>query len=150
MPYILQDERDEHDEWLDALIQGLEEDGFRAGTVTYAIYKIVACWFKSEPCYETICKIRGVLAGVLSEFDRQFAFPYEDEKIKANGDVDLGSSMLANMNINSIRMGIDPDCDMDCCKPWQHEGDDGGACDCGDCKPASCNEPVDIDNRGGA
>jgi hypothetical protein len=28
-----------------------------------------------------------MLAGVLSEFDRRYAFPYEDEKIRENGDV---------------------------------------------------------------
>ncbi len=148
MPYILQDERDEHDEWLDALTQGIEEDGFNCGTVTYVVYKLVGCWFKHDPCYETICKIRGMLAGVLSEFDRQFAFPYEDEKMKANGDVDLASGTLANMSLTGVRVGVDPDCDQDCCKPWRHEDD----CSCGECNTVSCNEPndIDIDNRGGA
>ncbi|MBW2637099.1 MAG: hypothetical protein JRC86_06190, partial [Deltaproteobacteria bacterium] len=67
MPYILRDQRDAHDEWIDALCQGLEEEGYDVGLMTYVIYKIVVSWFKYEPRYKTIAKIRGMLAGVLSE-----------------------------------------------------------------------------------
>lgn len=89
MPYIKQDDRHEYDEFLNAHIQDLEENCYPVGDVTYAIYKIVGCMFKHDERYQTIAEIRGLLAGVLSEFDRRLAFPYEDKKIKENGDVDL-------------------------------------------------------------
>jgi hypothetical protein len=89
MPYIKQEDRDGYDEFLNAHIEDLEENGFPAGDVTYSVYKIVTQWFKNKPKYQTICEIRGMLAGVLSEFDRRFAFHYEDGKIVENGDVSL-------------------------------------------------------------
>ena len=36
--------------------------------------------------HQTIAEIRGVLSGALSEFNRRVAFPYEDKKIRENGD----------------------------------------------------------------
>lgn len=88
MPYTKQENRDEYDAWLIALIQDLQEEDFPPGDVTYIMYKIMGHWFKDKTSYQTIDEIRGVLAGVLSEFDRRFAFPYEDEKIIENGDID--------------------------------------------------------------
>jgi hypothetical protein len=88
MPYTKQEDRDKYDVWLTALIADLTEEGFPPGDVTYIIYKIMGHWFQDDPCYRTIANVRGVLAGVLSEFDRRFAFAYEDEKIIENGDID--------------------------------------------------------------
>ena len=87
MPYIKKHARDYYAEFLDGHIQDLEEQGYPVGDVTYAVYKIVGHWFLSNPGYEAIADIRGMLAGVLSEFDRKLAFPYEDKKIRKNGDV---------------------------------------------------------------
>ena len=89
MPYITQDDRKLYDERLDDLCFTLEEEGHVSGAITYVLYKIVARWFKAEPNYNTIAKIRGCLIGTLAEFDRRIAAPYEDQKIRANGDVDL-------------------------------------------------------------
>jgi hypothetical protein len=89
MPYIKQEDRDKYDEWLNALIVDLRESGWPPGDVTYILYRLMCRWFMDKPMYQTICEVRGVLAGVLSEFDRRFAFPYEDRKILENGDVDL-------------------------------------------------------------
>ncbi len=89
MPYITQDDRDQYDERLDDLCLALDEHGWQAGDVTYVLYMIVARWFKKVPKYTTIAAIRGCLMGTLSEMDRQFFFPYEDSKIRVNGDVDL-------------------------------------------------------------
>ena len=89
MPYITQEIRKHYDERLDDLCLALDEYGYPEGHVTYVIYKIVARWFKKQPCYGTIALIRGVLIGTMTEFDRRVAARYEDEKIKENGDVDL-------------------------------------------------------------
>ena len=89
MPYISQEDRKTYDEKLDALCEALEEEGYDEGHVTYMLYMIVARWFKHIPKYKSIARIRGVLLGTISEFDRRIAAPYEDEKIKENGDVVL-------------------------------------------------------------
>ena len=89
MPYIKQEDRELYDERLDDLCFALEEDGYDPGAVTYVMYKLVARWFEHNPKYKSIALIRGVLLGTISEFDRRIAAPYEDEKIKENGDVDL-------------------------------------------------------------
>jgi hypothetical protein len=92
MPYITQDDRKKYDPELDTLTSSIEVEGHISGHVTYILYMIVARWFKEYPCYNTIAKIRGCLIGTLAEFDRRIAAPYEDKKIKENGDVDLEST----------------------------------------------------------
>ncbi len=99
MPYTKQEERDNYNDWLNALIVDLKEQGFPPGDVTYVVYKIVGHWFKDKPKYQTICEVRGMLAGVLSEFDRKFAFPYEDKKIEDNGGINWTLPALEH-NIN--------------------------------------------------
>jgi hypothetical protein len=89
MPYITQEDREEYDGALDELGLVLDEHEYIAGHVTYVIYRMLARWFKKYPCYNTIAHIRGCLAGILSELDRRYFFPYEDKKIKENGDVEL-------------------------------------------------------------
>lgn len=87
MPYIRQKNREYYENTLSELIKLLGMKGWQAGEVTYVVYCIVLNWFSASPGYRTICAIRGMLSGVLSEFDRKEAFPYEDEKIKENGDI---------------------------------------------------------------
>jgi hypothetical protein len=91
MPYIKQDDRKHYAGSLDSLTDDIEEMGPVSGQVTYILYMIVARWFKQEPSYNTICKIRGCLIGTLAEFDRRIAAPYEDTKIRENGDVDVSA-----------------------------------------------------------
>lgn len=100
MPYIKQENRDEYDEYLDGHIEDLKEHGFPKGDVTYCVYKMVGHWFLSDPGYDAIADIRGMLAGVLSEFDRRLAFPYEDKKIEENGDVDFTRPMIEGLPEN--------------------------------------------------
>ncbi len=106
MPYIKQEDRDNYEAFLIAHIQDLEEEGFPVGDVTYSVYKIVGHWFLSNPGYAAIADIRGMLAGVLSEFDRRLAFPYEDKKIRENGDVDLTMPTLEGY-ITEVDEGCD-------------------------------------------
>jgi hypothetical protein len=131
MPYITQDDRQQYDADLDAIDEGLDEYGYISGHVTYVLYKIMARWFKKQPSYSTICKIRGCLIGTLAEFDRRIAAPYEDKKIKENGDVDLKQrDPLGGM----IEMCAEPECER--CNE-----DEFGR---------YVSEAPDVDNRGGA
>jgi hypothetical protein len=88
MPYIKKDDRDKYNKGLDTINEVLSRNSFPVGDVTYVIYNILIHMFAFKKKYQTICEVRGILAGVLSEFDRRFAFPYEDEKIDLNGDVE--------------------------------------------------------------
>jgi hypothetical protein len=134
MPYITQDDRKHYTGSLDDLTDDIEEMGPVSGHVTYILYMIVARWFKKQPSYSTICKIRGCLIGTLAEFDRRIAAPYEDKKIKENGDVDLSYPLLEELR-----------CDAGCiaCAALPgtfHNEDEFGRFVVSD----------DIDNRGGA
>jgi hypothetical protein len=88
MPYIADFLRVPYDPLIDALINRLRKDGFHPGTVTYIIYKIIRAMFLEDQGYQIITEIRGILWGTVSEFDRRLAHPYEDDKIKENGDVE--------------------------------------------------------------
>jgi len=89
MPYIKQHLRNQYDPYINDIAYALERNEWNVGDVTYVIYMIIVNWFLSNKRYSTIASIRGMLDGCRSEFDRQFAFPYEDEKIKENGDVEV-------------------------------------------------------------
>ncbi|KKN92318.1 hypothetical protein LCGC14_0208090 [marine sediment metagenome] len=131
MPYITQDYRQEYDERLDDLCLVLDEHGYSAGHVTYVIYMIVARWFKSVPCYDTIASIRGVLLGTIAEFDRQKAAPYEDEKIEENGDVDLKYRTMEFDKGSIVE---------DCHCPIEIEPEEGDS----DFDQCDCNKPAGI------
>ncbi|KKK56422.1 hypothetical protein LCGC14_3064690 [marine sediment metagenome] len=87
MPYIKKEDRQDYNKDLQHLMANLAKQGWKVGDVTYAMYCIVQHWFCDNPGYQTIALIRGMLAGVLSEFDRWYGFPYEDRKIRDNGSV---------------------------------------------------------------
>ena len=87
MPYIEKDDKWPYNQSLTHLISDLAEQGWKVGDVTYVVYCIVQHWFCDKPSYQVIAEVRGMLAGVLSEFDRRYAFDYEDKKIRDNGDV---------------------------------------------------------------
>ena len=129
MPYIKQEMRDVYDEFLNAHIEDLQEHGFPPGDVTYSVYKIVSHWFKNDSRYQTICEVRGMLAGVLSEFDRRFAFSYEDKKIEENGDVDLTTPDIQCEHLCSSTKA----CEV--CNPLPYTE--------GECPRAGCLGPAD-------
>jgi hypothetical protein len=130
MPYIVPDDRKQYDADLDAIDEGLDEYGYISGHVTYVLYKILARWWKKNPCYDTIAHIRGVLIGTLSELDRRYFWPYEIDKMNENSDVDL-----EHKDTNIITMA----CDEFECQRCNND-DEFGRFVVSD----------DIDNRGGA
>lgn len=62
------------------------------GELTWAISVLVDKYVGQEGVsYAVITEVRGALHGVLTEFDRKIAFPYEDRKCEENGEVFVGS-----------------------------------------------------------
>jgi hypothetical protein len=82
MPYISQEERRRL-----ALQEAQPDD---AGSLNYMFTSIITQYLKYNGLrYQTINDIVGALEGAKLEFYRRIAVPYEDTKIKANGDVYL-------------------------------------------------------------
>jgi hypothetical protein len=61
--------------------------GLSSGEVNFLLSRFIHVWWKANPRYSRIAEITGVLENVKQEFYRRIASPYEDEKIKENGDV---------------------------------------------------------------
>jgi len=56
--------------------------------LAFMIAELVDEYCAEKPfCYQTIADVRAALVGVLGEFDRRFAWPYEDRKLAENGEV---------------------------------------------------------------
>jgi len=87
MPYILQYNRKILDEYLEPLFKQLQF--YRIGHLNYIITKIILQWLNdyTKPVYKDYNEIIGVLECVKQEFYRRKVVPYEDEKIKENGDI---------------------------------------------------------------
>ena len=113
MPYIKPEDRNTYDDRLDDLCFALEEEGYTEGHVTYVLYVIVARWFTHQPGYKAICRIRGCLIGTMTEFDRRVAAPYEDEKLRENGDVELEYQYNPGRDSEVTTCGTPhPDCEV--------------------------------------
>lgn len=83
MPYIDRDDRPK----FDALIDQFEFGG--PGELNYVISKLIGKYFEGfkRVGYAEMNEVIGVLECVKLEFYRRVAAPYEDKKIKENGDV---------------------------------------------------------------
>ncbi len=85
MPYIKQERREELDEFIN---YDLKNELLTPGDLNYLLTKIALCYNGSQVWnYQMINDIMGALEGAKQEFYRRVAFPYEDEKIKENGDL---------------------------------------------------------------
>lgn len=81
MPYIKPEAR------VDFSITAVPED---AGELNYAFTFIIRKYLESKPLkYQTFNDIIGALEGAKLELYRRLIAPYEDTKIKENGDVYL-------------------------------------------------------------
>ena len=78
MPYISQMLRDD--------LKGRSSANF-PGELNYMLTLWVKDYWEKHPNYQGINDIIGALEGCKMEFYRRIAVPYEDEKIKTNGDV---------------------------------------------------------------
>ena len=87
MPYITQEERPQYDKVLKELTKLLKEKPPESvdGHLNYVVTKIIKEVYPLR--YYHINKAMGVLECIQHEFYRRVAAPYEDIKIKENGDV---------------------------------------------------------------
>lgn len=82
MPYIKQERRDE----LELLVDMMREKGVKAdGDLNYMLYAF--CKRHVEPSYNNYKNFCGELQQCATEIERRLLAPYEDSKIKENGDV---------------------------------------------------------------
>ena len=90
MPYIKQDQRAKYNSLIDLitnklLISKRMQSG--PGELNYVISSIVWKLFDDDPNYAKGNELMGVLEAAKLEFYRRKLAPYEDQKIKENGDI---------------------------------------------------------------
>ena len=79
MPYITEERRDQLDR--------LAYDPYRPGDLNYAITRLVVRYLGGSYSYEKYNDVIGVLECAKLELYRRMVAPYEDRKMKENGDV---------------------------------------------------------------
>jgi hypothetical protein len=85
MPYIKQKDRPQFKEGLESLIENMETPG----DLNYLYTKLAHAYKdKKGICYETLNAISGVFSCADKEFYRKVVVPYEEKKIKENGDIE--------------------------------------------------------------
>jgi len=91
MPYITQDRRGQIDYNIDALVTVLQNlpNGPVAGDLNYTICRLLLEVFDilKQPKYQKFNDITGLLENVKHEIQRRWQDPYEDFKVKENGDI---------------------------------------------------------------
>tara|TARA_B100002019_G_C20950692_1_gene441462 strand:+ start:67 stop:348 length:282 start_codon:yes stop_codon:yes gene_type:complete len=92
MPYIKNQDRKKFESAIDEIVNQLNVSGitgfYPAGELNYIISKIVNDTLDRQGVrYQNINSVVGVLDCCKMELYRRVASPYEDEKIKENGDV---------------------------------------------------------------
>lgn len=86
MPYIKQENRQKFDKAAKEVAQNAE----CAGDLNYAITVIIHSYLKKKGInYANINEVSGMLSCCNAEFYRRVAAPYEDVKVKENGDVGI-------------------------------------------------------------
>jgi hypothetical protein len=61
-----------------------------AGELNYEIHNLIFSYLTAKGLsYQTINDVMGVMTGVQAEFYRRIAAPYEEKKLRENGDIDL-------------------------------------------------------------
>jgi hypothetical protein len=83
MPYIKQEYRPELNDKINDLTMVI----INPGELCYVIYKILNDLTKENKCFETMSSLISEVECAKLEFYRRIVSPYEDEKIKENGDV---------------------------------------------------------------
>lgn len=90
MPYVKQEIRDKINSDISSFTHALHCEFGRdvnPGILNYVFSSIIRELFDKNPCYSTANDLMGVLECVKQEFYRRKVAPYEDEKIKENGDL---------------------------------------------------------------
>lgn len=87
MPYIKQDKRPLYKKEIDVLVKKLEKQSLKEqdGDLNYIVTSIMKRLYK--PRYFNYNRALGVLEAIKQEYYRRAVAPYEDVKIRENGDV---------------------------------------------------------------
>lgn len=84
MPYISQAARDKLESWPDEPTHTPDS----AGELNYMFTKLAADYIMANGLnYQRLNDVVGALDGAKAEFQRRVVAPYEDKKIRENGDV---------------------------------------------------------------
>lgn len=83
MPYINPDRRPLIDKMIPILSRRIKS----SGDLNYAITKLCLEIIRGERSYTKVVAVLGTLHAVSLEFYRRYAAPYEQIKMKENGDV---------------------------------------------------------------
>ena len=90
MPYIVKEDRSKLDAAIATLADRLREMSTpetRAGNLNYTITKLLKLAYPPKLRYADQNEIIGMLECAKQEWYRRSTAPYEDEKIRSNGDV---------------------------------------------------------------
>ncbi len=82
MPYIKEDQRTQFEEAINNT--PIPEN---AGELNYLLTSFVLDYLGTHPNYQKFCEVEGVLSHMSKEIYRRLAAPYEDKKIRENGDL---------------------------------------------------------------
>jgi len=83
MPYIKQEKR----KWIDASVEdAIANEVLPDGRLNYFLFKL--CKDSIEPSYNNYKNFIGELNECVAEIRRRLLAPYEDERLKENGDVE--------------------------------------------------------------
>ena len=86
MPYIKENKREKFDEGLSLIFESLDFDNYE-GELNYIIACMSSYLLVGATNYQRINGLIGALECAKLELYRRVAVPYEDQKIKENGDV---------------------------------------------------------------
>ena len=90
MPYIKKEDRPKFNSVIEDVVDELTDHGFatfKVGELNYVLSSIIwKLWSKKES-YANGSSLCAVLGDVEAEFRRRKFDPYEDSKIKENGDI---------------------------------------------------------------
>lgn len=90
MPYIQQSQRVHLDSTINELANKIKQlcvkDTDFAGILNYSVSKLILLIIP-EIKYWSIALVSGVLSNISSEFYRRIGIPYEEKKVKENGDI---------------------------------------------------------------
>jgi hypothetical protein len=92
MPYIKNEERKKYEKLIQDLVDtllnaGVDQNLATVGDVNYVISSVIWKLFDKKTSYTNGNNLIGVLECVKQEFYRRKLAPYEEEKIKENGDI---------------------------------------------------------------
>lgn len=88
MPYISRKDRPQYQELIEELANRIPEDRMaRPGHMNYVISLLIDKVYGEQMRYADHNEVLGMLNGVTLEFYRRKTAPYEDVKIKEEGDL---------------------------------------------------------------